>query len=228
MEALFDFIESQCKKYKIDESHGLKHAKGTLVKASEILKTLQGVTSDERRMALYASAIHDMCDTKYTDVKEASEDIRLFLTGEENWSMNDANSLIAIVTTMSYSKLKMAAAGGPPTYPDHGIWQRAYHVARNADLLEGYIVARCALYNKQIHPDYTEEQHWNRVEELFEKRVFMYKEDGWIILPGAIMLIYDLEVEARRCLKDRSLAWAEPSLDQLKSIFRDMPKLKKN
>jgi hypothetical protein len=207
MDALFLFIEQMCQKYNIDESHGIKHAKGTMLRAKEILSTLIDVTAAEEQMALYSAALHDMCDHKYTDVERSSKEIHTWLLGQ-GWNPEDAVALIKIITSMSYSKLKNSFASGE-TFPDHGPWQRAYHVARHADLLEGYIVARCVLYNKHIHPTKSDEEHWLRAEELFKTRVFKYISDGWIFLPGALEQVKDLEEEARRCLEERSLDWAE-------------------
>lgn len=209
MDSLFNFIERQCVKYGIDESHGLKHAKGTFMRANEILLSLSEVTEEERRMALYAAAIHDTCDSKYTDVKEAAAEIGYFLRSQQ-WSPDDITSLIKIVTSMSYSKLKKSLSSGQVDFPNHGKWQRAYHVARHADLLEGYIVARCVMYNQHIFPEKSMDEHWQRASEIFSERVFTYVSEGWIFLPYAIELSKSLEEEARRCLEEKSMHWPEP------------------
>jgi hypothetical protein len=206
MDPLFLFIEQMCLKYNIDESHGIKHAKGTMLRAKQIILTLPKITEAESKIALYAAALHDMCDHKYTDVKKSSKEIYTWLTSESNWSTEEANALINIITTMSYSKLKSTFASGQ-SFPDHGKWQMAYHIARHADLLEGYIVARCVLYNKHIYPEKSDDEHWLRAEELFRTRVFKYVSDGWIFLPGALAQVKGLEEEANRCLANRSLDW---------------------
>ena len=208
MDVLLSFIQGQCEKYHIDESHGLKHAKGTWVRASEIIGTLQEVKDEEKRVALYAAALHDMCDSKYCPEKEASEDIQEFLLGMKV-SEEEVDAVLRIITTMSYSKLKNSMQDGKILYPEHGKWQRAYHIARNADLLEAYTVARCVLYNKHIYPQKTEDEHWERAEQLFQERVFRYAADGWINLPGALAMVPALEQEARRCLEKRLLDWPE-------------------
>jgi len=207
MDTLFLFIEQMCEKYNIDESHGIKHAKGTMSRAKHILLTLSAynVTVAEERMALYSAALHDMCDHKYTDVEQSSKEIYTWLLGQA-WIPEEAHALIKIITSMSYSKLKSRFASGE-TFPDHGPWQRAYHVARHADLLEGYIVARCVLYNIHKYPTKSEEEHWLMAEEIFKTRVFKYVSDGWIFLPGALAQVKDLEEEAHRCLRERSLDW---------------------
>ena len=208
MELLLNFVEFQCLKYNIDESHGVKHAKGTWMRASQIIKSIPDIDEDEEAVALYAAGLHDMCDSKYCPLEDAVADIRDFLL---NISMHleEIQAILDIITTMSYSKLKKTIKNGVIQFPDHGKWQRAYHIARNADLLEGYIVARCVLYNKHIHPLKTEDEHWARAEQLFNDRVFPYVRDGWINLPSALAMVPALEQEARRCLQERSMDWVE-------------------
>jgi len=167
-----------------------------------ILDKLPNVLEQERRLVVYAAALHDICDHKYVDVSESSSAIKRWLVVDQEWSESNAEALIQIITTMSYSQLKMNRL-----YPDHGIWQRAYHVVRHADLLEGFIVARCVLYNKHIHPELPEEDHWRRATELFKNRVFTYVSEGWLFMPEALVYVKDLEAEARRCLQERSLDW---------------------
>jgi hypothetical protein len=213
MESLFIFIEQMCKKHNIDESHGVKHAKWTMLRAHQILSKMRYIDEDERRMALFAAALHDMCDHKYTDVAKSSREIRDWLISR-GWIDEDADALIKIITTMSYSKLKDTFANGSG-YPEHGKWQMAYHIARHADLLEGYTVARCILYDRHVHPERTEDQHWLRAEELFQTRIFTYVTDGWIFLPAALSYVKGLEEEAHRCLSTRSLDWPDPILDTI-------------
>lgn len=210
MDALFNFIEYMCNKYSIDESHGLKHAKGTFQRARVLLYTLDDVKEDESRVALYSAALHDTCDSKYTNVELASAQISTWLL-EQGWINEEVDAIIGIITTMSYSKLKLQSVGGQPVYPDHGKWQRAYHVARHADLLEGYIVARCFLYNMHIHPDKSDDDHWLAVRTLFDRRVFRYLKDGWITFPAALRMVPELEKEAHRCFETKSLDWLELS-----------------
>jgi len=211
MDLLFNFIEQQCKKYNIDTSHGSKHAWGTALRAMAILKTLENVSEKEERVAIYSAALHDTCDSKYCPIQEATSDIKSFLLGIQ-WNPEEVEAVLSIITTMSYSKLKKNIIEGIIQYPDHGEWQRAYHVARNADLLEGYIVARCVLYNQHIYPSKTEDEHWERATQLFNERVFTYVSEGWINLPGALAMVPTLEQEAMRCLSGRLMDWPEPLL----------------
>lgn len=219
MNFLLAFVENQCIKYGIDESHGVKHARSTWIRALEILQTLPDVREDEKRVALYSAALHDTCDSKYCPVYEASLDIRDFLL-DLHMEPEEIQAVLDIVTTMSYSKLKKSMVNGAIQYPDHGKWQRAYDVARNADLLDAYIVARCVIYNRHIYPEKTEDEHWARAEQLFNQRIFTYVSDGWINLPGALAMVPGLEQEARRCLRDRSMDWPELGIPIEKIDFK--------
>jgi hypothetical protein len=203
------FIEGTCKLFGIDESHGLKHSRST-VKYAELLIKTANISESQKEMALMAAAIHDMCDSKYTDVSTSSKRIHNWLVNTMKWPEDMANSLVWIITSMSYSKLKRythSKNSFVPLLPSHGIWQTSYEIARHADLLDSYNVSRCVLYNRHLFPEKTEDEHWARAKELFDERVFNYIKDGWITIPEAKRLAADLEVEARRCLEQRCMDW---------------------
>ena len=206
--SLADFIDDMCREYDIDESHGLKHSVGTIRRAQAIMDTIGSITKEERQMVIHAAALHDLCDSKYTDSAVASLKIKIWLIFEADWSRANAEALIHIITTMSYSKLKnLKEQNGIHTYPNHGKWLRAYHITRQADILESYSPARCVLYNKHKYPYKSEDEHWQKAVELFNARIFNYVKDGWITIPGALAMVPDLEREAHRCLAQRSMRW---------------------
>ncbi len=199
MERVYSFIAESCKKYDIDESHGLKHSIDTVEWARQLIAAeTTYMYPAEERMILYCAALHDMCDPKYRNTDEACEEIRTWLITREKWFSENANALVNIITTMSYSKLKLKAQqnNGTPIYPEHGPWQRAYHIARHADLLEGYKVRRCMLYTQHRLPEENPLAYWPIVRELFENRVLNYVRDGWIFLPKAIELAAPLHQKA--------------------------------
>ena len=199
---LFAFIEKQCKKYNIDKSHGSKHAKGCLDWAKRLIEDETDISADETKVALYSAALHDMCDKKYTNPEESSIQIRSWLLGQ-SWSHEMAEAVIKIINSMSYSSLKQASFCGIPIYPDLGKWQKSYHLARHADLLDAYLVGRCFLYTQRLYPDISDEACWKIVENLFDARVFRYVQDGWIFLPKAIEIAKGLEKEARRSFVEK-------------------------
>jgi hypothetical protein len=207
MKSLFDFIEMNCIKYNIDESHGLKHAMGTVKWAEKLMSELNDIDTDERNMIIYSAALHDMCDSKYRNIGEACDEISTWLISQ-GWSEIMASNLISIITTMSYTKLKKTCISGQKcVYPNHGPWQRAYHIVRHADLLEAYRVVRCYLYSKRRKPDWSEDELWAETEKIFAERVFKYVSDGWIFLDSALTFIPSLEADARRCFKERDTSY---------------------
>lgn len=199
---LFAFVEDCCTRYGIDASHGSKHSKGCMEWVQQLFGEEPDMCAEEKKVALYAAALHDMCDKKYTNPVEASERIRSWLL-TQGWSREMADAVIQISTSMSYSSLKQAAVCGIPIYPNLGIWQKAYHLARHADLLDAYRVGRCFLYTQHIYPGIPDDECWRIVEELFEVRVFRYVQDGWICMPKAIELAKDLEKDARRSFQEK-------------------------
>jgi hypothetical protein len=209
MDALYAFINQCCKEQQIDESHNLKHSISALRWAHILMDSFPDLTQDERQVISYAIALHDMCDSKYTDTKVAAIKIKEWLL-TQTVSEEISDVIIKIIQTMSYSKLKkqMVESGSQtPIYPDHGQWQRAYHIVRHADLLDAYVVARCFLYSKHIDPDLQDEVAWSVVEKLFENRVFKYVSDGFIFYPKALELAAELTQDAKKTLKDRAFTY---------------------
>lgn len=196
--ALIAFITECCIANNIDESHGLGHAEDTVGWALQLLEAEVGVNEEEWRLVVAAAALHDMCDHKYVDEAVAITNIRAWLL-RQDWSAEMADALIAIITTMSYSKLKKAEAeNGRKVWPAHGRWTRAYHIVRHADLLDAYKPARCYLYQKHVTPRISDVDAWAVAARLFDMRVFRYVPDGWITLPRGVELATGLETEARR------------------------------
>lgn len=196
--ALIAFVSECCIENNIDESHGLGHAEDTVDWALQLLEAEGDVGEEERRLALTAAALHDMCDHKYVNEQRAIANIRTWLLRQE-WSAELTDALIAIITTMSYSKLKKAEAeAGRKVWPAHGRWTRAYHIVRHADLLDAYKPMRCFLYQKHVTPRISDTDAWAIARQLFEVRVFRYVPDGWITIRRGVELAARLEVEARR------------------------------
>ena len=184
-ENLFEFIKECCIEYNIDESHGLIHSKRCIKWVEKLVVNDPTVSDDEIVMAIYAGALHDMCDKKYTCPIKSSNAISLWLL-QQGWSINMTDSLIKIINSMSYTLLKNNMRDGNIIFPDHGKWQRVYNIVRHADLLDGYDVSRCFIFTKRIEPLISDKECWSIVKRLFDVRIFKYVSDGWIHLPLAI------------------------------------------
>ena len=200
MNDLWEFIQQCIDEQGIDDSHGLAHAKSCVEWVRLLFKEELEVNEDELKLAIYAAALHDMCDKKYTDVGKGLTKIREWLL-QQGWSLEMSGALINIINTTSYSKLKRGMVDGSIVFPDHGIYNRVYHIVRHADLLDAYKVERCYLYQKHIVPDISDAECWLKVRALFDSRVLPYVRDGWISLPAAVKIAKELEVDAMKCLE---------------------------
>jgi hypothetical protein len=199
MQKVYEFIEKCCAEQGIDDSHGLIHSKHTVEWAELLLDSLE-VDEDERKFVMYGAALHDMCDSKYIEVKKGQAKIFHWLI-DTGWNPTIADALIQVIGSTSYTKLKQARINGEIVYPYHGKWQRAYHIIRHADLLDAYKVERCMLYNMHIHPEMSSEDAWKVVSTLFENRVFKYVSDGWLFYQKALELVPELEKKAREDIR---------------------------
>lgn len=206
MEPLWVFINKCCLDQGIDESHGLKHSKGCVEWVNKLLSEEVDVSDEERKVAIYAAALHDMCDKKYTDVGTGLITIRQWLLSQ-GWSLALSDVLINIVNSTSYSKLKRAMVNGRIVFPDHGPFNRVYHIVRHADLLDAYRVGRCFLYQQHVSPNILDEECWAIVRALFNVRVFPYVSDGWITIPAAVRYAKELEAVALKCFETRTFEY---------------------
>ena len=197
-DSLFQFIQKKCDQFHIDKSHGLIHSKRCMSLVDLMIGKDKTLTDDEKIVAIYSAALHNLCDKKYVQIFESITEIREWLNTILRQEIVEA--ILSIIQTMSYSFLDQRRyENGTHWYPDHGKWNKSYHLARNADLLEGYEVGRCYLYTKNIYPEWNEDQVWERVKNFFERRVFKYLSDGWLTDPYAIELAPFLEEKARNC-----------------------------
>ena len=201
LNTIYAFIEKCCIEQNIDESHGLKHAKSCVEWVNKLVDP-HTISEDEYTIAIYSAALHDMCDHKYTNVEIATEALRQWLETQIYF----VEICINIISTISYSKLKKQVTNGIPVYPDHGRWQRAYHLVRHADLLDAYDVRRCYLYTQHSQPHISEEECWSIVRGVFDNRIFKYVSDGFLFLPAAVALVPALEEKAHHCFNTRSFS----------------------
>jgi HD superfamily phosphodiesterase len=167
---LFNYVIFMTGKYNIDESHGIGHSMKVLnyanciyedeVKTSPILKDHENI--------IYISAIvHDMCDKKYMNEDEGLRDIESFLDKKiENFEMD---AIKKIITTMSYSSIKKNG------FPELGIYNTAYHIVREADLLSAYDFDRCMIYHMKMNDPCIDLAYENAFH-LFENRVLKHHD----------------------------------------------------
>ena len=186
------FVFSTVKKFNMDESHGLSHAFQVLHHSHNILESLLPTIPylEKHRNIVYTSAlVHDLCDRKYNpDV--GLQSIQDFLQTETDLSTVETEMVVKIIKTMSYSKVKKHG------FPDLGVYQWAYHIVREADLLAAYDVDRAIIYNMH-HVDQSWDKGVTHMVNLCETRFFKHHEDKLFITEYSKNLSQLYEEEAR-------------------------------
>ena len=171
----FDCVMKITREYKIDESHALKHSLEVFNSSREILHselTRNPYLSSQQNIIYCSAILHDMCDKKYMNDEEGLIRIQDYM--KDVLSEHEIEIMSKIIMTMSYSKV---CKNG---YPDMGEYQLAYHIVREADLLDAYDIDRCVIfgmYNDKLN--YTDAL--TRAKELFTSRVLSYIKDKLFI-----------------------------------------------
>jgi len=96
-----------------------------------------------------------------------------------------------IISTMSYSTVKKNG------FPNLGIYQRAYNIVREADLLAAYDFDRTMIYQIKRNNNNLEEAFENS-EQLFENRVLKHIDDGLITTNYGITKAVLLQFQSTR------------------------------
>lgn len=194
---LFNYVLLASAKNNIDESHGISHSMNVLNFASEIYQSELPKCSylvDHERI-IYASAIlHDMCDKKYMNEIMGLLEIEDFLKPELD--IYEINATKKIISTMSYSTVKKNG------FPDLGIYQKAYNIVRESDLLAAYDFDRTMIYQIKRNNNNLEQAFVNS-SELFETRVLKHIDDKLITSDYGVKRAVLLQYQATK----RMAAW---------------------
>jgi hypothetical protein len=166
-------------KYNIDSSHSEKHSMDVLRFADENYQSqLEKCPYLEKQVnVIYtASVLHDMCDKKYMKQEQGIQEIEDFL--KYSFKPEELHYTKQIIETMSYSTVKKNG------YPDLGIYQQAYHIVREADLLASYDFDRSIIYHMNKGNTLTES--YNNSLKLFNERMFNYNRDKLLLSEYAL------------------------------------------
>jgi HD superfamily phosphodiesterase len=188
--AAFECVIKMSAKYKIDESHSLKHAMEVYKFAKEIYESeldMNPYLKGQVRVIFAAAILHDMCDRKYMEEAKGIADIK------DNMSFvmttDELDIVEKIITTMSYSKVKRYG------YPKLGKYQLAYHITREADLLAAYDIDRCIIFGMMVDGLIYSEAA-TRAETLFAERVLKYIDDGLFVTAYSVHKSFELHHKA--------------------------------
>ncbi len=172
---ILQFIYSTTMKYSYDESHSIGHSMKVLQNAHDICCKEENnypIIKTQREIIYTAAALHDMCDKKYIDVDFGIERISELL--ENTNLIEKRETIIDIINTMSYSKVKQYG------YPNLGNYQIAYHIVREADLLEAYDFDRSMIFHMHKTNGNFEDSYKNAYS-LFETRVWKHFDDNLFV-----------------------------------------------
>ena len=187
---LFNFVLLTSAKYNIDESHGLSHSMDVVHNAHKIYENevpLNPYLLQQENIILTSAALHDMCDKKYMNEYEGIKLIEDFL--KDKLDNEEIEITKKIITTMSYSTVKKNG------FPSLGMYQHAYHIVREADLLSAYDFDRCMIYNMN-KSNSTIEYAFNDSYNLFQNRVLKHNKDGLLLTDYSIRKSQFLENKA--------------------------------
>ena len=171
----FQYVIKTSKMYNIDESHALRHSMDVFHFANQIYNSelSQNPFLEEQKPIIMCSAIlHDMCDKKYVNEKDGINEMNDYM--RLKLPTQDLSVVNQIINTMSYSTVKKFG------YPKLNKHMLAYHIVREADLLAGYDVERCIIY-QMMHEKYSYVHSLRFVKELFHKRMLKYREENLFV-----------------------------------------------
>ena len=190
------FVISTVNRYKIDESHGLRHSMEVLYHSHHNIQySLQKIPKlDHQRNVIYTSAlVHDLCDSKYIEPRKGVSLITNFLHKSTELNYTEINAITDIISTMSYSKVKVDG------FPDLGGYQQAYHIVRESDLLAAYDPERSIIYN-MYNVDKSFINCVKNADVLFQNRVLKHVDDGLFLTDYAKMVYRQYDNESRKRL----------------------------
>lgn len=171
LSSALQYVIHKSAKHSIDESHSLGHSLAVLDNAHEIYNASVSVYPQlihQKDIIECASVLHDMCDKKYVDEKQGIREMRTYLG--DLLPPHKIDIVSSIIQSMSYSTVK---ANG---YPELGMYQTAYHIVREADLLTAYDYNRCVIYDMmKYNKNYEEATKY--ADQLMKTRVLRYLPD---------------------------------------------------
>lgn len=186
----FECVKYMSAKWKIDESHALKHSIEVYTFASNIYDsevTNNSYLKGQQHIINASAILHDMCDKKYMKEQEGIDDIREYMKGFV--TEKDMEVILQIITNMSYSKVKQVG------YPDLNQYMLAFHIVREADLLAAYDIDRCVIFGMMVDGmNYGDAV--TRAKILYKNRVLNYIPDGLFVTQYSIDKSVELHMDA--------------------------------
>jgi HD superfamily phosphodiesterase len=189
---LLHYVLLATKKENIDETHAMSHSLNVINYAYRIFEdelTRSPRLISDQKIIIASAALHDMCDHKYMNETEGVENIVNYLNKETDMSLEEIAVTKNIITTMSYSKVKVNG------FPEMGKYKKAYDIVREADLLCSYDFDRAMIYDI-IRNNRNLKEAYDESYILFKKRMFMYCNDNLFVHDLSKKEAYKLHAES--------------------------------
>lgn len=192
----FNYVIHTSKLLNIDESHALRHSMDVYHFANQIYideVKKYSYLEEQKNIIMCSAILHDMCDKKYVNQQHGIDSMNQYLASHVNHQ--DLSVINQIISTMSYSTVKKQ--GYPQLFP----YDKAYHIVREADLLAGYDVERCIIY-QMMHENTDYVGSLKDAQSLFDVRVLKYLEDNLFTLDYSKTQALILHIKAKSKLKE--------------------------
>ena len=199
MNHAFHYVVQTSQKYNIDESHALKHSMDVLHFSNQIYQNelmLNPLLNSQKEIIFVSSILHDMCDKKYMNEQFGIQEMCAYM---QNYVEEPKLNVVSeIISTMSYSKVKKYG------YPELGMYQNAYHIVREADLLAAYDLDRCIIY-QMMHEKYSYTESLQVAIDLFHTRILRYIEDDLFVTDYSKKKAAELHIKALKDIENIKL-----------------------
>ena len=198
LNSLYNFVILTSNKYGIDESHSLGHSMDVFGLANNIYQfesINKPYIKDHENIIAICSILHDMCDNKYINKDNGIAVIKDFM--KDKISHKELDISLQIMDTMSYSVVKKNG------FPNLGIYQLAYNIVREADLLASYEFDRAVMYKMYKYDD-NYIGAFNDSLTLFKNRVLKYRDEKLFTTNYAKTESLKLELKAIRKISNLS------------------------
>jgi len=200
---LFDFVVLTSKEFNIDESHAVKHSMDVYHFSNEIFRSevvKNPYLDNHKKIIDICSILHDMCDKKYMDEKNGLDRISHYI--KDITTEKERDICLNIISTMSYSTIKKNG------FPKLDEYQLAYNIVRESDLLASYDFDRCIIY-QMLKNDKKYDESFDDAKNVFEKRVFKYREDKLFTTDYALLQSRVLHFDAIKRINNMNMLFRQ-------------------
>lgn len=209
------FVKESVKKFNIDDSHGVGHARNVAYFAKIILKQLEKnknkyennkvfLTDSVKKIVFISAYLHDTVDSKYG--AESNIDLLIEFLKSHDISEEEIQTIKYVILHMSFSKRRSNIS---KSLPEFGTTDpkliKICEIVADADMLDTYNPLRSELYQSvkfdHMKNNNKEYMYWVKTwtKTMFVKRVLLYR-DVWFRTDVAKKLCKPFHIAAEKYL----------------------------